>query len=68
MWTRRERLRSWLREGRLPKESREAERAARRAEMATDHQTREQRAAGRAVGDAEARHSIGLERARHEGP
>ena len=68
MLTRRQRLRYWLREARLPRERREAARAARRAEMAMHPQTREERAAERFAADAEARHSLGMERGRHRDP
>ena len=57
MLTRRQRLRGWLREARLPKERRRAARAERRAEMAHYYDDRQQRIADAGLAHAEAQHS-----------
>ena len=57
MLTRRQRLRWWLREARLPKERRRAARAARWAEMAQYSDDRDQRIADKGLAHAEAQHS-----------
>jgi hypothetical protein len=57
MWTRRQRLRWWLRESRLPRERRYAARAERRAEMAASANDRQQDIADLGLAKAEAHHS-----------
>ena len=57
MLTRRQRLRWWLREARLPKEPRRAARAHRWADMTQYHDDREQRIADAGLAHAKAQHS-----------
>jgi hypothetical protein len=61
MLTRRQRLKWWLRESRLPRSRRWTARAERTAEMAEHADDRDERMADRAIADAEARHSRGAD-------
>lgn len=61
MLTRRQRLKWWLREARLPKPRRKAARAERWTEMAQHIDDRADRMADRATADAEGHHSRGAD-------
>ena len=61
MLSRRQRVRWWMREARLPRERRRAARAERRAEMAASADRRAQQIADHGVADGERHHSIGAD-------